>query len=476
MTWSGRARRSWSARFWSVVLATAAIGLGLPGSARGASGAPGSQVWAAFYDGPAANDTANDLAVSPDGTRVYVTGVSGALSPDGTEYATVAYQAGTGTRLWASRLAAPHGDALAIAVSPDGTRVFVTGLVDLSKHSDGNDGTVAYDAATGTQLWFSRYDLASGDDVARDVGVSPDGSVVFITGWSIDADDRIRWSTVAYDAATGVQLWAAVPYPSTGGGSSQALSVSPAGDRVYVTGYATGADSTWDYATIAYDAATGTPVWTTTYNGTRSGNDTANALALSPDGTRLYVTGGSAGISPISDMTTVGYDALTGIQLWVRRYQGPQHSDSDSGISVQVGSNGARIYVLGKRLHSAGSKLTVVTVAYDADTAHRLWAVEYDGLFAGATPVALAVRPDGTQIYDLFSEPVADFTNDDVTLALDAGTGTQLWVARFNTTPGTYDYAHAIGVSPDGSQVFVTGSGQPSSVSDADYATVSFQT
>jgi hypothetical protein len=476
MAWSGRDRRHRSARIWSLLLAATALGVGHPGSAGAVSRAPGTQVWASFYDGPAANDTAYDLVVSPDGARVYVTGISSAGSPDGTEYATVAYLAGTGERLWASRLSEPHGEALAIAVSPDGTRVFVTGLVDLSKHSHGNIGTVAYDAASGAQLWFSKYDQASGDDVAKDVGVSPDGSTVYVTGWSIDADDHIRWSTVAYDAASGVQLWAATPYPSTGGGYSLALSVSPDGEHVYVTGDATGADSTFDYATIAYDAATGTPDWTATYNGTRSGNDTANALALSPDGTRLYVTGVSPGISPISDMTTIGYDALTGTELWVRRYQGPQRTDSDFGVSIQIGSNGTRIYVLGKRFHLAVSPPTIVTVAYDAGTARRLWAVEYDGSFGGATAVALAVRPDGTQVYDLVQESNTDFSVDDVTLALDAGTGAELWTARFNTAAGTYEYPHAIGVRPDGSQVFVTGSGQSSGVTDADYATVAFQT
>src|SRR5262249_21604987 len=154
-------------------------------------------------------------AVSPDGTWVYVTGTSAAGSPDGTEYATVAYVASTGKPLWAARLLEPHGYVSSIAVSPDGTRVFVTGEVDLSKHSPGNIGTVAYDATTGTQLWFSKYDQASADDAGDNIGISPDGSTVYVTGWSIGSDGHLHWSTVAYVAATGVQLWAATPYPAT---------------------------------------------------------------------------------------------------------------------------------------------------------------------------------------------------------------------------------------------------------------------
>ena len=78
------------------------------------------------------------MAVSPDGTTVYVTGTSG--SDQG--YATVAYSAATGSQLWASRYHGPanDGDACCVAVSPDGTAVYVTG--------DSYGGPTDYDYAT----------------------------------------------------------------------------------------------------------------------------------------------------------------------------------------------------------------------------------------------------------------------------------------------------------------------------------------
>src|SRR5207244_463787 len=98
---------------------------------------PGSQLWAKRYNGPSdQNDRVTSLAVSPDGTRVFVTGSSaGSTSSDDngfyfSDYATVAYDATTGDRLWRRRYNGPadYGDsAQSIGVSPDATKVFVTG-------------------------------------------------------------------------------------------------------------------------------------------------------------------------------------------------------------------------------------------------------------------------------------------------------------------------------------------------------------
>ena len=94
--------------------------------------ATGAQRWASRYNGPAGGaDTASSLAVSPGGRAVFVTGTASPAPPEAltSDYATVGYNAGTGARLWASRYHGPErqSDAFALAVSPDGTKVFVTG-------------------------------------------------------------------------------------------------------------------------------------------------------------------------------------------------------------------------------------------------------------------------------------------------------------------------------------------------------------
>jgi DNA-binding beta-propeller fold protein YncE len=173
--------------------------------------APGEQLWVARYSGPTATnsyDRGNAVAVSPDGSRVFVTGES--TGPDGVrvDYATQAYVAATGAVLWTRRFAGPGDNtdkALAVAVSPDGTRVFVTGF---GWYATEDYITFAYDAATGATVWASRFDSPYGDyDEASALAVSADGSRVFVTGDSGGSTTYSDLCTVAYDALTGAQLW-----------------------------------------------------------------------------------------------------------------------------------------------------------------------------------------------------------------------------------------------------------------------------
>src|SRR2546428_41630 len=65
--------------------------------------------------------------------------------------------------------------------------------------------------------------------------------------------------------------------------------------------------------------------WSARYDGPGHDFDLALAIALSPDNTRIYVTGYSPGIGPYNiDYATIAYDAQTGATIWTARY--------DSGI------------------------------------------------------------------------------------------------------------------------------------------------
>jgi hypothetical protein len=58
---------------------------------------------------------------------------------------------------------------------------------------------------------------------------------------------------VTYDALTGVQLWVkGYTGPGNGNNVATAIGVSPDGTKVFVTGHSLGSTGTYDYATVAY--------------------------------------------------------------------------------------------------------------------------------------------------------------------------------------------------------------------------------
>ena len=88
----------------------------------------------------------------------------------------------------------------------------------------------------------------------------------------------------------GAQLWAA-RYDNPGNGGATSVVVSPSGKTAFVTGYTTTASGTEDYTTVGYNATTGAQLWAATYNDPGHTTDQAYSVAVSPDGTAVFVTG-----------------------------------------------------------------------------------------------------------------------------------------------------------------------------------------
>jgi outer membrane protein assembly factor BamB len=367
----------------------------VPRPARTASGrapgGPGAQLWVKRYNGPGNGpDVATSEAVSPDGKTVYVTGYSASA---GTmllyDYATIAYDAATGHQVWLKRYNGPgNGDdkACSVAVSPDGKTVFVTGYSYGGSARGDAYATVAYNAATGQQRWVKRYDgPVSGDDHAHSVAVS--GSTVYVTGVSSGAHDAFDYATVAY-SATGRQLWVRRYDGATSGSlGANSIAVSPGGKTVFVTGASLAANHVYDYATVAYRAATGHQLWAKRYRAPGSIDNQADSVAVSPGGKAVFVTG-TAGY----DYATVAYNAASGTQLWVKRYT--TVGGANDAYSVAVSPAGGTVYVTG----AGDGGIAYTTVAYSAITGTQQWVRSYAGP-AGGGATWVAVSPATGTVY-----------------------------------------------------------------------------
>jgi PQQ-like domain len=302
--------------------------------------------------------------VSKDGKTVFVTGYSSGgfvtgFRPVG--YVTVAYDAATGARRWVSRFKG-RNEARDLAISPDGTTLYVTGRGFGASHWAYL--TVAYDAATGAARWAARYHgPADGDDYANRVVAAPGGTSVYVTGGIRGRSSGADFATVAYNAATGAQRWAARG-PGTSLVAGTSLAVTPDGRTVIAAGQSVRPNSSpglyLGYAAVAFNAATGAATWTRRALGWPDPGY-PHTLAISPDSSTVYVTGSTPGECCDSHYATVAYAIATGARLWLSTYHGP-YNKSDQANALALSPDGRTLYVTGvsSRLTSAG----FATIAY----------------------------------------------------------------------------------------------------------------
>ncbi len=425
-----------------------------PQRALASAGVPGgTKLWAASYRDHTQQNYGDAVVASPDGSTVYVTGTS-----DIAHTTTVAYSAATGARRWVARYyGLGDSEPFSMAISPDGSKLFIGGLTSPPGAALPNRfAIVAMDAGTGAKLWAQHPFRAGG--IATSVTVSPDGSTVYVTGVIGNRSGTGAFVvTFAYDAATGARKWLA-SYHGNITSDSAWVAASPDGHEVFVSTPVTGSSGTKYLATLAYDAATGAPLWTRLTQGTASapeGLGIGRDIAVSPDSSAVFITGYVAGVSGGSSFVTVAYDPATGTRLWERRYQGPGGTSVANAITVSP--DGQAVFVTGNSNGTSIGQYT--TVGYATANGALLWARSYEPPAAALLrigAIAVGVSADSGLVFITGGTPGAarnslNFT----TLAYRADTGATAWLARYR---GRRDYgaASALAVGPTG-QVFVTG-------------------
>lgn len=367
------------------------------------------------------------------------------------------------------------GDDVAIstATSPDGSRVFLTGLTAAGQGADSDIVTVAFDAASGLTQWVARYGgAAHEDDIGMSVVSSADGGYVYVSGTQDSAGltgASGDFVTLAYNAKTGAEEW--VTSIETGNRAyASTLGPGQQGDHIYVTG--TGISSGSDFYTIAIDGRNGEILWDARYNGPANGSDIPSLIEVGADGERVFVSGRSFNGSN-EDWATVAYNSGIhddqanrhgGEMLWSVRYDGAA-GDTDTPYALEVGPDNGLLYVAGRTcVESALGILEMVgacdndfqTVAYDQATGVEVWSTPYGGS-PGAEPLdplgsltGAALTPDGRRL--IVTGQSVGAGDAGVTISYEGTTGEQLWERRF---PG--NQPRWVAVSPDGGRVFVTG-------------------
>jgi uncharacterized delta-60 repeat protein len=466
-------KRRATTRFFTVLLAVLAAG------AISFNAASSSQTiakkWVKRYDATGYRDDPNDfayaMAVDSSG-NIYVTGLS-AGSSTGQDFATIKYSS-AGKQLWVKRYNGPgNGADVAWAIVVDSSgNIYVTGSSEGSG-TDHDYATIKYSSA-GKQLWVKRYNgPGNGWDVARAIATDRSGNI-YVTGESAGSKTGKDFATIKYSSA-GKELWVK-RYNGQGNKDDCASGIAVDGSgNVYVTGDSAGSSTGQDAAIIKYSSA-GIQLWMKRHNGPGNKDDGANAMAVDGSG-NVYVAGSSAGSGSGYDYAVIKYSGA-GKELWLKRYNGPKNGN-DHPLAIAVDGSG-NIYVTGYswagEIWESGTGNDYATIKYSS-AGKQLWVKRYDGP-GNREDYARAIAVDGSgNIYVTGSSTGSDFESDisDYVTIKYSGAGVQLWLDRYDG-PGGWgendDGANAIAVDKSGN-VYVTGYSTGSDTG-YDYATIKY--
>lgn len=338
----------------------------------------GDEKWVARFQGPTGKQNGASALAIDDSGAIYVVGeVTGVTSKR--DFATVKYDA-EGSQLWVAYYDGPAHDldfSVAIALDDHGDCV-VTGF---SINADGGRDivTIKYTAG-GLEEWAARFDNPQHyDDSPSALAVDRSGNV-YVTGTSGTSDalfPRMDYVTVSYDP-NGRQRW--VAYYNGIDGYHEDRSYGIAVDtnlNTYITGYSTGYGSDGDIATVKYDS-NGVQQWVARYDGPAHSLDGGVCIRMD-EGGYLYVGGFTYGTCA-PDYILLKY-STAGVQQWLATYNGP--ADGMDMVSALAVNNERGAVVTGRSTDSA-LNVDFATVSYTGNGSLR-WVARYDG---GGPPVA----------------------------------------------------------------------------------------
>ena len=217
----------------------------------------------------ALDTTPGAVAANASGTRVYVAGADGTVTVVDNTLATPAV-----VNTFSSGGTAPA----AIAVSPDGSKLFVA--------NSGSNNVKVLNATTGAVL----NTLLAGIAAPSAVALSPDGSLVYV------AKNVPSGRVLVFNASTGASVTTVEV-----GNNPLALAVSPNGNKLYVANSSSNTVSVIDTATNVVVATVGVGV-------------SPRSLAVTPDNTRVYVVNGSSdSVSVINTVSNTVIATMTAV-------------------------------------------------------------------------------------------------------------------------------------------------------------------
>lgn len=326
-----------------------------------------------------------------------------------------------------------------------------------------------YATAQPALAWERRYngtpDLS---DEAVSIAVDAAGNS-YVTGSAFAPNGTLDIVTIKY-SPSGQQMWLE-SYNGTGNGNDQGaeLVLDNAGN-VYVTGYSNNLNSFNDVTTIKYNNS-GVLQWVSFHNGSSNNYDQGNALQVDANG-NVYVVGYVTASNYTYDFVTIKYNSL-GVQQWLQTYNGPGDFN-DEGKDIGIDANG-NVYVTGysDTLVNTQPNEDIVLLKYNNSGAFQ-WRKVYDGPgHSYEWSKKLTIDKNNNILVVGYGWTASANGNDYIILKWNPS-GNFQWIRSYNYGPNTFENPADI-ITDSLNNVIVTGQGITSSSSATnDYLTVKY--
>ena len=343
---------------------------------------------------------------------------------------------------------------------------YVTGYTN--ETASQNDVVTIKYTPQGDTCWVRSYNgNANGADEGTGICTDASGNV-YVVGFATYTNKSFDVILIKY-SANGTLLWvnqySSVLTPVTDKG--MAIAVDAAG-YIYITGLTTGSDTYTDIFVRKCDP-NGTEIWTRLEDGTSNLNAEGLALAISTQG-NVYVAGFVTVSGTNTDIAVLKYNSA-GVQQWMKTINGNGNSEDKAwGIVVDELDN---VYIGG---YSTNSSLNTDCFTAKLDQfGSILWSRTYNG-GGNQTDKAwgIVVDTDGS-VYITGQETDASLNVNYITVKYTS-TGADGWIAVYNGTGNGEDIASSIAVLTNldnTKSVVVTGKSWGTN-QNYDYATVRY--
>ncbi|HTF03009.1 MAG TPA: T9SS type A sorting domain-containing protein [Bacteroidia bacterium] len=223
-----------------------------------------------------------------------------------------------------------------------------------------------------------------------------------------------------------------------------------AGITFYYTAGAT-INSSGNYDMIVSKmSASGSILWTQTYNGSGNGNDYATDVQIDAVG-NVYIAGTYFKDATDSTNAIVIKYNTAGTHKWTKTYNGAG-SGNDLFTALQVGGN--VVVAVGSTWQGLTNKYDMLAIRYDS-SGNQVWAQNWD--YTGLFDVAINLYNSGTKIYIAGGAQSAITTYKYAVVALKASDGS---VQSSTVTGGTafgFDQVTDLQLDPATGDIYITG-------------------